>query len=151
MSTVLELKLHSSLPEEVRRREHRPQPLMTPEFRIRFSAVVLAFCTLTAVIFAVLNFRKELQYQVPYDGVWWVEHEGWLRAQRVLAGGPGERAGIKTGDELVAINDQTINTVPQLTARIFRVGVWTSATYSLVRHEVPLNVPIILVPADKSL
>jgi len=124
---------------------------MTREFQIRFSAVLLAFFTLTAVIFAVLNFRKELQYRVPYDGVWWVEHEGWLRAQRVLAGGPGEKAGIKEGDELVAINNQTINTVPQLTARAFRVGIWTSATYSLVRNEVPLNVSIILVPADKSL
>ena len=124
---------------------------MTREFQIRFSAVILAFCTLTAVVLAVLNFRSELQHQVPYDGVWWVEHQGWLCAQRVLAGGPGEKAGIKEGDELVAINNQTINTVPQFTARIFRVGIWTSATYSLVRNEVPLNVPIILVPADKSL
>ena len=124
---------------------------MTREFQIRFSAVILALCTLAAVILAVLNFRKELQYQVPFDGVWWVEHEGWLRAQRVLPGGPGEKAGIKEGDELVAINNQTINTVPQFTARVFRAGIWTSATYSLVRKEVPLNVPIILVPADKSL
>ncbi len=124
---------------------------MTREFQIRFSAVVLAFFTLTAVIFAILNFRKELNFQVPYDGVWWVEKEGWLRATRVLPGGPGERAGIKEGDELVAINNQTVNTTPEMMARIFRAGVWTNATYSLVRHEVPLNVPIILVPADKSL
>jgi two-component system NtrC family sensor kinase len=124
---------------------------MTREFQIRFSAVILAFVTLTAVIFAALNFRKELLYQVPYDGVWWVEHEGWLRAQRVLPAGPGERAGIKVGDELVAINNQTVNTTPELTARIYRTGIWTSTTYSLVRNEVPLNVPIILVPADKSL
>ncbi|HYA96161.1 MAG TPA: PDZ domain-containing protein, partial [Terriglobales bacterium] len=103
------------------------------------------------MIFAVLNYRKEVQFQVPFDGVWWVEHEGWLRAQRVIAGGPGEKAGIKDGDELVAINNQTVNTIPQLTGRIFRLGVWTNATYSLVRHEVPLDVPIILVPADKSL
>ena len=151
MSTALEPKLHSTPPGDVRSRARRSQPHMTREFQIRFSAVVLAFCTLTAVIFAALNFRKEIQYQVPYDGVWWAEHEGWLRAQRVLAGSPGEKAGIKQGDELVAINNQTINTVPQLTARVFRVGIWTSATYSLVRNEVPLNVSIILVPADKSL
>ena len=124
---------------------------MTREFQIRFSAVVLAFFTLTAVVFAILNFRKELNFQVPYDGVWWVEKEGWLRAARVLPGGPGEKAGIKQGDELVAINNQTVNTTPEMMARIFRAGVWTNASYSLVRHEVPLNVPIILVPADKSL
>jgi two-component system, NtrC family, sensor kinase len=124
---------------------------MTREFQIRFSAVVLAFVTLTTVIFALLNFRKELEYQIPYDGVWWVEHEGWLRAQRVLPAGPGEKAGIKRNDELVAINNQTINTVAQLATRSFRVGVWSSAAYSLVRNEVPLNVSVILAPADKSL
>ena len=151
MSTVLEPKLHPLPQREARPNERRNQPLMTREFQIRFSAVILAFCTLTAGIFAVLNFRSELQRQVPYDGVWWVEHEGWLRAQRVLPGGPGEKAGIKQGDELVAVNNQTVNTAPQLAKRLFRVGIWTSATYSLVRNEVPLNVPIILVPADKSL
>jgi PAS domain S-box-containing protein len=151
MSTALEPKLHSSLPVDIGRYEHRNQPRMTREFQIRFSAVVLGFCTLTAVVFAVFNFRSELQRQVPYDGVWWVEHEGWLQARRVIPGGPGEKAGIKQGDELVAINDQTVNTIPQLTARTFRVGVWTHATYSLVRNEIPLGVSIILVPADKSL
>ena len=124
---------------------------MTREFQVRFSAVLLAFFTLTAVIFAVFNFRKELSYQVPYDGVWWVEHEGWLRAQRVLPGGPGEKAGIKQDDELVAVSNQTVNTVPELTKRQFRAGVWNSARYSLVRAEVPLDVNVILTPADKSL
>jgi PAS domain S-box-containing protein len=124
---------------------------MRKDFQIRFSAVLLAFFTLTAVVFAALNFRKELDYKVPFDGVWWVEHKGWLRAERVVSGSPGEKAGIKTGDELVAINNQTINTVPALTARQYRIGVWSSANYSLVRHEVPLDVQVILSPADKSL
>ena len=150
MSALLDSKLHSIPQGGVRPEIHRLRAPMTREFQIR-SAVILALCTLTAVIFAVLNYRKEVQFQVPFDGVWWVEHEGWLRAQRVIAGGPGEKAGIKDGDELVAINNQTVNTIPQLTGRIFRLGVWTNATYSLVRHEVPLDVPIILVPADKSL
>src|SRR6202007_1677286 len=102
MSLALEPKLQT--PKRGSLAPASRSPLMTREVQIRFSAVILAFVTLTAVIFAGLNFRKELLYQVPYDGVWWVEHEGWLRAQRVLPGGPGERAGIKVGDELVAIN-----------------------------------------------
>jgi PAS domain S-box-containing protein len=124
---------------------------MSKDVQLRFSAVILAFFTLTAVIFAVLNFRKELEYKVPYDGVWWVEHHGWLRADRVVPGSPGDQAGIKKGDELVAINNQTINMVAALSARQYRVGVWSSASYSLVRHEVPLDVRVILTPADKSL
>jgi len=150
MGTSLETNLHSERLEGMRPRTRRPEPPMTREFQIRFSAVVLGFCTLAAFIFAVLNFQKELQYRIPDDGVWWMEHEGWLRAERVLPGGPGEKAGIKQGDELVAINNQTINTVPQVTSRLFRAGIWSGATYSLVRDEIPLNVPVILVPADKS-
>jgi PAS domain S-box-containing protein len=151
MSIVLEPKLHSSITGDIRRRQHRKQPPMTREFQVRFSAVVLGFCTLTAVLFAIFNFRSELQRQVPYDGVWWVEHEGWLSARRVIPGSPADKAGIKQGDELVAINDQTLNTIPQLTARTFRVGVWTHTSYSLVRNEIPVTVSIILVPTDKSL
>ena len=65
MSTALEPELHSVPRGNVRRRTRRFQPPMTREFQIRFSAVILAFCTLTAVIFAVLNVRSELQRQVP--------------------------------------------------------------------------------------
>ncbi len=124
---------------------------MKKESHVRFTAVLLALLTVAAVVSAILNFNKELQFQVPYDGAWWVEREGWLRAEKVLAGGPADRAGVKEGDELVAINNQTINSVAALSQKQFRVGVWTTATYSLVRNEVPLDVQIILTPADKSL
>jgi two-component system NtrC family sensor kinase len=124
---------------------------MKKDFQLRFSAVILGLVTITAVIFAGFNLKKEQEYKIPYDGVWWVEHNGWLRAERVVAASPGEKAGIKKGDELVAVNNRTINTVAALTARQYRTGVWSSATYSLVRNEVPLDVQVILTPADKSL
>ena len=136
---------------ELRPARHASRPPMKKEVQVRFTAIVLALFTVAAVIFAVINFRKELEYRVPYDGVWWVEREGWLKAERVVPGSPGDKAGIKDGDELVAVNNRTVNTVAALTARQFRAGVWNSATYSLVRSEVPVNVSVILTPADKSL
>jgi len=124
---------------------------MKKEFLSRFSAIVLAIVTVTAVVLAVVNFRSELAYAVPSDGVWWVEHEAWLRAEQVQAGGAGERAGIRAGDELAALNGNTINSVAALQREMHRTGVWSKATYSLVRRDVPLDVNVILTPADKSL
>jgi two-component system NtrC family sensor kinase len=79
---------------------------MRKDSLIRFSAVVLALMTATAVVFAVINFQKESQFSTPYDGVWWVEQNGGLVAKRVDAGGPGERSGIKVGDRLLSVSDQ---------------------------------------------
>jgi membrane-associated protease RseP (regulator of RpoE activity) len=84
---------------------------MKREYLSRFSAIVLAIATLTAVVLAVVNFKSELSHDVPSDGVWWVEHEAWLRAEQVQGGGAGERAGIRAGDELAALNGNTINSV----------------------------------------
>ena len=128
-----------------------PRGPMSKEFHVRFSAILLAIITLAAVVFAVINFQKEREFQTPYDGVWWVEHEGWLRAERVDPGGPAQRAGIKVGDELTAINNHTVSSTVQLVRQLYKTGVWNQATYSLVRQDIPLDVPIILVPVDRSL
>ncbi|HYX70112.1 MAG TPA: ATP-binding protein, partial [Terriglobales bacterium] len=100
-----------------------------------------------------MNYRKEVEWtnRVPSDGVWWVEREHWLQAERVTPGGPADRAGIKVGDVLNAINNRTVNTSAALTREMFKTGAWRSANYSVARNDVPLDVPVILEPADKSL
>jgi PAS domain S-box-containing protein len=124
---------------------------MTKDSRIRFSAVILALVTVTAMVFAWINYTKEREYQTPYDGVWWVENDGHPIAQRVAAEGPGEKAGIKANDVLQAVNDRDVVTVSAFTREIYRVGVWSKANYSLLRNGVPITVPVILVPTDKSI
>ncbi len=80
---------------------HGPDPPMDRTLQTRFFAVFLALVSITAIIFAWINFQKDQEYSAPYDGVWWVEDGGHLRAQRVDVNGPGEKAGIKPGDRLV--------------------------------------------------
>ncbi len=70
---------------------------MTKETQIRFAAVVFSLLTVTAVVFAWINFQKEREFSTPTDGVWWVESHGQLVAQRVDPLGPGDRGGIKAG------------------------------------------------------
>ena len=74
-----------------------PSPLMTKDAQVRFVAIALALLTITAAVFAWINFQKERQFETPYDGVWWVEKAGHVQAKRIDADGPGARAGIKTG------------------------------------------------------
>ena len=128
-----------------------PQRPMNRDFQIRFTAILLALLTAAAVIYAAVNFQKEREFQVPYDGVWWIEDSGNLIAHRVEANGPGDKAGIREGDRLIAVDQREVNGSAALSRQLYRVGAWSKATYSLVRRSVPVDSVVILVPADKSL
>ena len=124
---------------------------MNRESQVRFIAVLLFVLTVAAVVFAGFNFKKEREYAVPDDGVWWREQSGRLIADRVDANGPGSRAGIKLGDQLVSVNGEEITNTPGLVRQLYRTGVWSKASYSLTRDSVTLDSSVILVPADRSL
>src|SRR3984893_4045821 len=102
---------------------------MNRDFQIRFTAGLLILLTTAAVVLAWINFQKEAEFQIPSDGVWWMEqagNDGGLVANRVEPNGPGDKAGIRAGE-------------------------WSKATYSLVRQSVPLDTTVILIPAERSL
>jgi FOG: GAF domain len=124
---------------------------MNRESQARFVAVLLFLLTVAAVIFAGFNLQKERQFAVPDDGVWWVEHQGQLVADRVDPKGRGAEAGIKAGDQLVAVNGQAVSNTPGLVRQLYRTGVYRSASYSVLRQAVPLDINVLLLPADRSL
>src|SRR5579863_7145504 len=103
---------------------------MRKDLQLRFSALVLAFLTLTAVVFSGINFWKEGYFPVPTDGAWWIESGDGLVAERVAAGGPAEKAGIKPGDQLLAVNDQPIKSFRDAQGKV----VANALTY-LVREQ----------------
>ena len=117
----------------------------------RFFAVFLVLFSVAAIVFAWINFQKDREYIAPYDGVWWVESGGHLQAKRVDVDGPGQKAGVKAGDRLTAIEGRNVTNVGSLERELYRIGVWSKATYSLVRQGVPVEAPLILAPADRSL
>jgi two-component system NtrC family sensor kinase len=128
-----------------------PSKLMNRESQVRFVAVLLFVLTVAAVVFAGFNFQTELKIAVPYDGVWWVEQGGHLTADRVDPNGPGARGGIKPGDQLISVDDQEVKNTSALERQLYRNGVWSKASYSLLRRSVPLDSSVILVPAERSL
>ena len=73
---------------------------------------------------------------------------------------PGHRAGIRTGDILVSVNDQPTPRVASLGREMFHSGIWAHATYSILRpvpQSVDLNgatrldIQVILEPKDRSI
>jgi two-component system NtrC family sensor kinase len=128
-----------------------PGKTMNRESQVRSVAVLLFVLTVAAVVFAGFNFNAEWKFLTPDDGVWWVENGGHLTADRVDPGGPGARGGIKPGDELVAINGAEVQNMSGLERQLYQTGVWSKASYSLLRQSVPLDSSVILVPAERSL
>jgi two-component system NtrC family sensor kinase len=127
---------------------------MNRDFQIRFTAGLLILLTTAAITLAWINFQKDRGWQAPSDGAWWIEQAGGagsLVADRVEQNGPAEKAGIRAGDRLTAINGHEIHDTASRLRQLYRVGVWSKATYSLVRQSVALDTSVILVPAEHSL
>jgi len=123
---------------------------MNREFQIRFTAGVLVLLTVAAVTLAWINFRKEGQFISPYDGVWWMERNGNVVADRVDPHGPGAQAGIKAGDRLTAINGHAVPNTGAVNYQLYQVGAWHSPSYSIVRGPYSLDVSPSLLPAQRS-
>jgi two-component system, NtrC family, sensor kinase len=131
--------------------EGRPPKSMNRESQVRFVAVLLFLLTVAAVIFAGFNFNAELKSFVPDDGVWWLEGQGRLTADRLDPNGPGAKGGIKPGDQLISINGQEVRDISGLERQLYQTGIWSKAAYSLLRQSVPIDSSVILVPAERSL
>jgi PAS domain S-box-containing protein len=125
---------------------------MQRTFQTRIVAVLLAFFTVAAVVFAGFNLIQEDKYQVPSDGVWWVEGHGGLVAQRVANDTPGERAGVKTGDLLLAANGVPTPRWSSLVRQMWHTRAYNTIHYTLMRDGIRLpNVPVILEIQDNSI
>jgi len=128
-----------------------PSRHMKSDFQIRFTAGLLILLTTAAVVLGVINFQKEREFQVPYDGIWCTEKNGVLTVTRIDPDSPGAKAGIQIGDQLTAINHREVNSTPALQRQLYRLGPWSKATYTFIRQTVPVDTSIILAPADRSL
>ena len=101
----------------------------------RLSAIVLALLTIAAITFGVINFQQRLSFNVPDDGVSWVDGEQGVEAIFVAPNSPAERAGIRSGDVLISINGQAIGRAVEVTKRLWTLGIWSQAHYQVSRQD----------------
>ncbi|HEX4424062.1 MAG TPA: ATP-binding protein [Terriglobales bacterium] len=127
-----------------------PARSMDKDFQIRFNAGLLILLTVAAITFAGINFQKGRGLQTPSDGIQWIETNSGLRVERMEANGRAANAGIKVGDQLTAINQHEVKNTASEVGELYRAGVYSKATYSLVRGSVPIDAVVLLMPVDKS-
>jgi PAS domain S-box-containing protein len=128
--------------------------------RTRALVIVLALATMAACLFAGFNLSQEASFDIPTDGIRWLEAPGGLRADRVPVDSPGYRAGVRTGDVLQAVNEHETPRLAPYEREIYRTGVWSHCTYSILRpiHHAngpdtaaTLQIQVIVEPTDRSI
>lgn len=123
-------------------------------FPVPFKIVVTVLVTSVLVGIGILNLRDRASWTEPSDGVYWVETIEGLRAAEVFQGGVGQQAGLRPGDVLVAINEQSIANLGQYSNELYRLGVNASATYKIQKggetRDIPLEIgtKVLLTPKD---
>ena len=60
---------------------------------MRLGAVLLALLTLSAIIFAFLNFQQRSRFVLPDDGVTWLDTQQGVVAWHVVPDSPASKAG----------------------------------------------------------
>ncbi len=133
---------------------------MKQAFQTRVLALALAFATLGACVLAGMNLWQENHFDSPSDGISWLESPAGLRAEHVPTASPGERAGIRQGDLLEAVNDHPTPHFATFVREMYRSGTWSHASYSIARAlngssaskpaYARLDIQVILEPADRS-
>ncbi len=119
-----------------------------PPFRL--TTLSLALLSLVLVGFGILNYQQRELYQVPDDGVSWIDSPQGVTAWIVVRGGPADRAGIHEGDQLKSINGEPITSASAAVQQIYQLGVWSLANYSLSRNAEPFDTSLVLAAQGAS-
>jgi S1-C subfamily serine protease len=101
--------------------------------RPRLKNVAVLAIALALASLGIYNIVLKASWTLMDDGVFWSDGPLGVQVARVAAGGPGGRAGLRTGDVLLAVGDREIlraEDVPRLLASR-RPG--DDVTYSVLR------------------
>ncbi|MBZ5516311.1 MAG: PAS domain S-box protein [Acidobacteriia bacterium] len=112
----------------------------------RFTTVFLTLLSLALVVFGILNFEQRRVFQLPDDGVSWVDTAEGVAAWIVAPDSPAERAGIKQGDIVQTINGVAIRHATDAARQVFQSGIWSNATYQLGRQGQKFQTELIIAP-----
>ncbi len=129
---------------------------MRSDSQTRLLAILLAVVTLGAIGLAVANLIQENNYPAPTDGARWIETQGGLRAYIIPPGSAADKAGIRQGDILTAIDGIPTPMVATAIHEMYRTGVWGHATYSVLRQTsdwakpIAIDIGVILEPTDRT-
>ncbi len=122
---------------------------MLQELRFQLSTAILTVLTVAAAIAAGVNFEQNHKFRLPDDGALWADSPAGVVAVRVSSSGPAERAGIRTGDLLGAIQGRGILRVEDVPRTLAAVGAWGKAAYDLRRDGIEISATVYIVEASR--
>ncbi|HEY8668434.1 MAG TPA: PDZ domain-containing protein, partial [Tepidisphaeraceae bacterium] len=129
---------------------------MLQELKFQLSTAFLTVLTAAALVAAILNFQQLHRFHLGDEGVTWIDQstngQPEVKAFRVAPNSSGERAGLRKGDVLVRINGAAIAKAQNVT-QIVADKAWRRLTYSILRHGVAVETPVIIeeAPRDKAI
>jgi PAS domain S-box-containing protein len=123
---------------------------MNDGLRMRLGAVLLAVLTLSAIVFAFLNFQQRSRFVLPDDGVTWMDTQQGVVAWHVVPDSSAAKAGIKQGDIVESVRGFQIHRATDVTRVLFRLGPWTEVRYKMRRGEAGFETPLVTAPQDTS-
>src|SRR3954453_24201086 len=108
------------------------------ESRNQFAATLLLVLTVVAIIGSILSLQHLRSYPLPYDGVTWVDRASADGKTQVVAafispGSPGEKAGIRLGDQLARIQSTPIRHPLDVPEALWQIPLLGQAQYTLRR------------------
>ena len=122
------------------------------ESRNQFTGTLLLILTAAAVIAAVLSFQHLRAYPLHDDGVTWVDKTSANGQNRVIAayvspGGPGDKAGIELGDELIRIAKFPVRNSLDVARALWDISPLEQTKYTLRRDGIEFQKPNIFIQA----
>ena len=125
------------------------------ELKQQFANALLVIFTVALVVAAAINFQQQSRFHLPDDGITWLDQQhgagqnSSITALYVAPGSPGQKAGIKTGDELVSIADVPVQQSEDITAILARLGAWKKTDYKVMRNGVDVTFNVIVGEAER--
>jgi PAS domain S-box-containing protein len=118
-------------------------------FNLRFVGTILL--TVVVLILGGLNVQEKRRWIAPDDGASWIQGFNGIQARQVVKGGPADKAGIRQGDVLTAIDGRRLLNDRHVTQILYEMGVWSRATYALERDGSSFQTTVVVAPPTERL
>ena len=125
------------------------------ELKQQFANALLVIVTVALVVAAAINFQQQSRFHLPDDGITWLDQQhgvgqnSSITALYIAPGSPGQKAGIRKGDELTSIADLPVQQSEDVTAILARLGAWKKADYKVMRNGVDVTFNVIIGEAER--
>jgi len=119
------------------------------ELKSQLVSALLVILTAAGLISAGINFQQQKKFQLPEDGVTWVDRKGAEGQPVVVAldispSSPAAKAGIKQGDIVTRINNAVIRGSTDVTMALVRLGAYGTGDYRLQRGGIEFKAKVII-------